>query len=204
LIKTAFLYFLVFFLWFVMFSPWTAAYVNFWLLMSLTAISLISITLIIQRDKFSEIFTYRRVYILIGLFSAFVLYLVFVLGNFFSNLIFSFAQSQVKSIYQLKSQTTPFVLAPLMILIGGAEEVFWRGYVQYTAARRLGPVIGYITASVLYALIHIWSFNFMLIMASLVCGLFWGLLYLKYRSLWPSIISHIVWDLFIFVLLPIH
>ena len=187
-----------------MFSPWTAPHVNFWLMMSLSAIFLISSALYSQRETLSEIYIFKPSYIFIGLAGAFVLYMVFMLGNFLATKLFSFAQGQVNRIYDLRNQSTPLVVGVLVFLIGSAEEVFWRGFVQQSTVKRLGPVKGYLAASVLYALVHIWSFNFMLVMASLVCGLFWGLIYLRYRSLWPAIISHVVWDLFIFVLLPIR
>ena len=187
-----------------MFSPWTAPYVNFWLMMSLSAVLLIAIALFLQRKNFLEIFSFKPAYILVGIFSAFVLYMVFFVGNFIAARLFDFAPGQVNSIYDLRNQSTPLVIGGLMLLIGAAEEIFWRGFFQHTLAQRLGPVKGYLIASLVYALVHIWAFNFMLLMAALVCGLFWGFIYLRYRSLWPCIISHVVWDLFIFVVLPVR
>jgi membrane protease YdiL (CAAX protease family) len=191
-------------LWMVMFSPWTAHYINFWLMMSISAVVLLTGSMIIQRKDLSEIYQFKISYILIGIFSAFVLYMVFIVGNFAASQLFSFAKDQISGIYDLRKQSTPVVIGFLVFLIGPAEEIFWRGIVQHTTAHRLGPLQGYLIASLLYALAHIWAFNFMLVMAALVCGLFWGLVYMKYRSLWPGIISHALWDLLIFVLLPVH
>ena len=36
-----------------------------------------------------------------------------------------------------------------------------------------------------------------------LCGLFWGLLYMRTRSVWPGLVSHALWDLVIFVLAPV-
>lgn len=188
----------------VMFSPWTAHYINFWLMMSFSAIVLLTSSMIIQRKDLSEIYLFKTSYILIGIFSAFVLYMVFIVGNFAASQLFSFAKGQISGIYDLRKQSTPVVIGFLVFLIGPAEEIFWRGVVQHTIARRLGPLKGCLIVSLLYALAHIWAFNFMLVMAALVCGLFWGFVYMKYRSLWPAIISHALWDLFIFVLLPVQ
>lgn len=187
-----------------MFSPWTAHYVNFWLMMSISAVVLLTASTIIQRKDLAEIYGFKTSYILIGIFSAFVLYMVFFVGNFVASQLFSFARGQINGIYDLRKQSTPVVIGFLVFLIGPAEEIFWRGVVQHTTAHRLNPIKGCLIASLLYALAHIWAFNFMLIMAALVCGLFWGLVYMKYRSLWPGIISHALWDLFIFVLLPVR
>jgi len=190
-------------LWMVMFSPWTAHYVNFWLMMSISAVVLLTASIIIQRKGLAEIYRFKTSYILVGIFSAFVLYLVFCAGNFAVSQLFSFARGQINAVYDLRKQSTPVMIGLLVFLIGPAEEIFWRGIVQHTTVRRWGPLNGYLSTSLLYALAHIWAFNFMLVMAALACGLFWGLIYMKYRSLWPGIISHALWDLFIFVLLPV-
>ena len=65
-------------------------------------------------------------------------------------------------------------------------------------------LIAFAITAVIYALVHIWSFNFMLIMAALVAGLVWGLVYrLCPKALPALIVSHAVWDALIFVVLPI-
>jgi membrane protease YdiL (CAAX protease family) len=43
----------------------------------------------------------------------------------------------------------------------------------------------------------------MLFLAALICGLFWGALFKRYRSVWPVLISHALWDVAIFLLFPI-
>ena len=40
--------------------------------------------------------------------------------------------------------------------------------------------------------------------AAAVCGLFWGLLYLREGSLVPVMISHALWDVMTFVLFPLN
>ena len=42
----------------------------------------------------------------------------------------------------------------------------------------------------------------MLILAALVAGGFWGLLYLRIGRIAPLIVSHVLWDLAVFLLLP--
>jgi hypothetical protein len=42
----------------------------------------------------------------------------------------------------------------------------------------------------------------MLILAAAVCGVFWGWLYLRFRSPLLNVVSHAVWDLLVFVILP--
>ena len=82
--------------------------------------------------------------------------------------------------------------------------VFWRGYVQNALSKRWSPNVGFIVTTLVYALVHIWSFNFMLVMAALVVGAIWGLAYRLYpQKLGALIVSHAVWDVAVFVVFPI-
>lgn len=89
-------------------------------------------------------------------------------------------------------------------MIGPAEEIFWRGYVQRTFSAKWGPVSGFIAATAVYSLVHVGSCNFMLVMAALVAGGFWGLAY-RFRPdrLGALVVSHAVWDAAVFVWFPI-
>ena len=69
---------------------------------------------------------------------------------------------------------------------------------------RYGIPAGFVLSVAVYALVHVWSFNFMLIAAAAVCGGFWGLMFLATRRLWPCILSHAVWDVAILLLWPIR
>jgi membrane protease YdiL (CAAX protease family) len=194
-------------LWMVMFSPWTSPYVNFWMMMALSAFFLAGSAFYFQRKDgdFLQGFKFQISDLFIGVFSAFILYMVFMAGDFVSRNILSFAEGQIGGIYGLKSQSAPIVIGlVLFFLIGPAEEIFWRGYIQGKLAQRMGPFKGYLAATAIYAVVHVWAFNFMLFGAALICALFWGFIYMKYRRLWPLIISHSLWDIFIFILLPLN
>lgn len=49
-----------------------------------------------------------------------------------------------------------------------AKEYFWRGYVQKTVSELIGATPAMFVTAAVYALVHIWSLNFMLVMAALV------------------------------------
>jgi hypothetical protein len=87
--------------------------------------------------------------------------------------------------------------------MGPAEEIYWHGFVQRTLGLRLDAIRGVLLTPAVYAAVHISGFNFMLVMAAGVCGLFWGILYQREKSLIPVIISHSLWDVIIFVLFPL-
>lgn len=189
--------------WFVMFSPWTKEYVNFWITMGFAGTTLTLMSAFLG-DKFKKQFSFSVKDILIGLASAAVLYVVFYFGDFFSSLLFDFAKEQVGNIYQMKEGENPLFLSLLLVfLVGPAEEIFWRGYVQRTLGPKYGEWTALIVTTLIYTLVHIWSFNFMLIMAAMVCGAFWGLLYKYNKNLVTLIISHAVWDVSVFILFPI-
>lgn len=140
-----------------------------------------------------------------GVGLAVVLWGVFWLGDKASAWLFDFARPQVELIYGMKTGENPWLLSILLlILIGPAEEIFWRGYVQNALSKRWSPNVGFIVTTLVYALVHIWSFNFMLVMAALVVGAIWGLAYRLYpQKLGALIVSHAVWDVAVFVVFPI-
>ena len=63
---------------------------------------------------------------------------------------------------------------------------------------------GFAVATLLYALVHVSSCNFMLIMAALVAGVVWGGLYRFFPDRFSAIVvSHAVWDAAVFLWFPI-
>lgn len=190
-------------LWFVMFSPLTAAHVNFWVVMTCAAVTLTTLSTIFGREWISSLRpTVHN--ILLGIAIAFCLWCVFWVGGKIAPLILPFASEQVGMIYSTRAQASPVVIATLLLLIiGPAEEIFWRGFVQRRLMERYSPNAGFLIATALYTLIHIWALNFMLLVAALVAGFAWGLIYRFFpQRLTALIISHALWDAFAFVILP--
>ncbi len=182
---------------------------NFWYEMIVAAGTLAGISIYINHkfgpDINFRLYYYENKYIIAGIVSAAILYLVFFTGDKISALIFNFANNQVNGVYSNKTLLDPTVIGLLLFFfIGPAEEVFWRGFVQDTLAHKYGENAGWIIASLIYGAVHIIALNFMLFMAALICGFFWGYVFKRYKSLWPGIISHALWDLTIFVLLPVR
>jgi membrane protease YdiL (CAAX protease family) len=149
-----------------------------------------------------EDFTVRSISLGVG--SAVVLYGVFWLGDILSKLIFSFAGSQVASIYTIRSEAEMTIIALVLLFVTSpGEEIFWRGFLQRWAMDKFGTYKGWLLGSFIYGAIHVVSGNFMLTMAALVAGLYWGYIYLKEGNLVAVIISHMLWTVGIFVLFPI-
>mgnify|MGYP002517897325 FL=1 len=189
-------------LWGIMFSPLTAPKVDFWAMMTVSALVLIAIACLMGKGV--RQFSPKLTDVLLGIASAAVLWGVFWVCNWLSRLVFSFAGTQVGAIYSLRTGHNPWVVgALLMCIIGPAEELFWRGTVQRMLSAKWGPVAGFFAASAVYALVHVWSLNLMLIGAAAVCGGFWALIYAWRRNLTAVMISHCLWDVAVFLVFPI-
>ncbi len=191
-------------LWFIMFSPWTAPFINFWKAMAISCCILILMSVFLSGGRFKDQFIFSKRDIIAGILSAGALWIIFFLGNYFSSILFDFAGGQVQGIYSMKTGENLIFLGPMLVLlIGPAEEIFWRGLIQKSFTQQFGGYKALFITTLIYALVHIWSFNFMLIMAAMVCGLFWGLIYIWNKNLVTLIVSHGLWDLAVFILFPI-
>jgi uncharacterized protein len=143
--------------------------------------------------------------ILAGIFSALLLYLIFYAGNYLCRAILPFAAGEVARVYSFRQNASTLRIFLLMFfLIGPGEELFWRGFIQRHWQNRFGPIAGWLCATALYSLVHLGSGNVMLVFAALICGLFWGALFLRYGSPLLVAVSHTLWDLLIFVALPLE
>ena len=213
---------LAFALWTVMFSPWTAPLVPFWYGMPVAAVMLITMACVWGGNPLKDV-RYRSGEIMLmaaeAVALAAALWGVFWIGDKVSQWLFpSFARVQVNNVYSLRDGWRPTAIAALLFcLIGPAEEIFWRGYVQRTLTEwlvgkestlhdRLSArgITALALSIFLYTIIHLFSLNFMLIMSALVCGVIWCTLYWLFpRRLPMLILSHAIWDAAVFVWFPI-
>ena len=141
--------------------------------------------------------------VLLGLWSAALLYIVFAAGNILSRRLLNFAGSDISAVYDFKTGASGVRIALLMVLvIGPGEELFWRVFLQRALADRHGALRGWILTTLLYTLIHAGSGNVMLMLAALVCGAVWGGLYYRFKSPLLNVVSHTAWDVAVFLLFP--
>lgn len=190
-------------LWLVMFSPLTASFVPFWPVMSLSGVVLTVLAFCLGGNPFGERVRPLSTLVL-GVAIAVALWCLFWLGDKVSQLLFSFARPQVDAIYDMRDGFPQWAIALLlMLVIGPAEELFWRGFVQRRMSQRWGAWCGFLAATACYTLVHVWSGNLMLLLAAAACGFCWGLLYCLMPKRLPAlIVSHALWDAAAFVFFP--
>jgi membrane protease YdiL (CAAX protease family) len=180
---------------------------DFWWWMSIVIALLIALSLALDRSYAGLIlsdFKNKLAWkIGIGILTALSLYAVFYAGNWLSRQIFPFAGQGIGRVYGFKAGVSPLRIVLLTVcLIGPGEEFFWRGYLQRCWQGRFGALPGWLLAASLYALVHAGSGNLMLVLAAGVCGLFWGFLYLRFKSVLLVAVSHTLWDLLVFIVFP--
>lgn len=191
-------------LWTIMFSPWTAPHVNFWVMMTCSGLVLTLYSTWAAPGWWKDI-RLDLTNIVLGVLLAAALWGIFWIGDRLSSLMFDFARPQVNMIYGMKEGENPLVLTVLMLfIIGPAEEIFWRGYIQKNLSARWNPNMGFIVTTLIYSLVHVSKFNFMLIMAAAVAGFVWGLAYRFFPEKFGAILlSHALWDCAVFIWFPI-
>lgn len=105
-------------LWTVMFSPWTAPFVNFWWMMTGSALTLSVFATLFNPGWWREV-KWSLPNVLLGIGIAVALWGVFWLGDKVSSWMFDFARPQVDSIYGMKEGESPWLLAALLLLLIG-------------------------------------------------------------------------------------
>lgn len=166
---------------------------RFWERMTLTGFVLG--TMALANDAELRRLRFRERDIALGLLSAAGLYAVFRTGDRMARTVMPRGSQEIGDIYALRSLRPKSEIATrLATIIGPAEELFWRGFVQ----RRIGAP----GAALAYGGAHLVTGNATLIGAATVAGIYWGLLRAIGMSMPALIISHVAWDIWIFLLAP--
>ena len=131
----------------------------------------------------------------LGLVAAAGLYGIFRAGDGIARQVMPRGNQEIGDVYALRSLRPKEELAArLALAIGPAEELFWRGFVQGRA--------GFLTSTALYGGVHLVTENATLIAAATIAGAYWGLLRTLGMPLGALVISHVAWDIWIFLIAP--
>ncbi|MEP6693238.1 MAG: CPBP family intramembrane glutamic endopeptidase [Chloroflexota bacterium] len=166
---------------------------KFWERMTLTG--LVLGTMALANDAELRRLRFRERDVALGLLSAAGLYAIFQGGDRMARAVMPKGSQEIGDIYALRSlRPKTEIAARLATVIGPAEELFWRGFVQ----RRVGAA----GAAVSYGGAHLVTGNTTLIGAATIAGVYWGLLRALGMSMPALITSHVAWDIWIFLLAP--
>jgi membrane protease YdiL (CAAX protease family) len=178
--------------------------IDFWSSLSLATALLLVLSLFINGENPKTVYGKVSIrMILYGVINGLLLYGLFSLSF---EIIRStpFLLQGVNSVYEFRSGKAQSIIMALLIFpIAPGEETYWRGLVQRRFSERIGPKTGLLLAAFAYALVHLPTLNPMLIITAFIGGLAWGALYQLTDNLVPVIISHTLWDILIFVVLPL-
>jgi membrane protease YdiL (CAAX protease family) len=152
-------------------------------------------TMALANDADLRRLRFRQRDVALGLLSAAGLYAIFRTGDHMARAIMPKGSQEISDIYALRSlRPKSEIAARLATVIGPAEELFWRGFVQ----QRIGAP----GAALAYGGAHLVTGNATLIGAATVAGTYWGLLRAIGMSMPALITSHVAWDIWIFLLAP--
>jgi uncharacterized protein len=141
-------------------------------------------------------------YISIGTISGLVLFGFFWLGNQ-GIVIFDLPfERDIHKLYRWFAPSIFWEYLSLVLVAAPGEELFWRGFILNRLLKYFNPVISIIVGAILYASVMIYSGEFILVLATFLCGLFWGALYLWKKSMPLVIVSHLIFDIMLFIIFP--
>jgi membrane protease YdiL (CAAX protease family) len=174
---------------------------RFWQRMTLTGLGLGSLALLASRAARRT--RIGRGELASGLASAAALYGTFRLGDAFARRYVPGGDAQIRDIYMLRTlRPRSEIAARLATIIGPAEELFWRGLVQEDLMDRFGRWRGSALAAMAYGGVHIVTGNFTLFGAAGIAGAHWCLLRAAGLPLGALVVSHVTWDIWIFLVQP--
>ena len=174
---------------------------RFWQRMTLTGLGLGSFALLTSRSARRT--RIGRSEVALGLASAAALYGTFRVGDAFARRYVPSGDAEIREIYALRTIRPKGEIATrLATIIGPAEELFWRGLVQEALMARYGRWHGAAFAAMAYGGVHIVTGNFTLFGAAGIAGAHWCALYAAGVPLGALVVSHVTWDVWIFLIQP--
>jgi membrane protease YdiL (CAAX protease family) len=131
------------------------------------------------------------------------LYGAFQVGDRVAREVLPGGGEEIADIYRLGELRPHLELAlRLALVVGPAEELFWRGLLQRSLQRRMGRVRAAAAAGLLYGGAHLVTGNRTLIAAATVAGVSWAGLAAAGAPMTSLIVSHSLWDVWIFLIQP--
>ncbi|KAA9026458.1 CPBP family intramembrane metalloprotease [Niallia endozanthoxylica] len=171
----------------------------FWYMFTATMLILMSYSILHEKSDHQVSFLLYSMY---GVFSGIILFAIFWTGNFFIQFFHLPFNKEISRLYTSFAPKQIWHYVVLLLFIVPGEELFWRGFIQKRLTKLMNVKYSILLASVFYASIQVYSGYFIHALAALLAGLFWGALYAWKKNLPLVVISHLTFDVFIFILFP--
>lgn len=170
---------------------------GFWTRALAAGVAIGAYGVVAQRSRIGDLLRPTPADVALGVAGAGVLYGVFWAGHAVLRRWLPTTAAQVQELYQVRSIRTSgrLPIAAVLVVVGPAEELFWRGFVQERA--------GFVLALAAYAAVHLWERKATLVLAAAVGGAFWGALFAWRGTLVAPLVSHALWDLAVLVWFPL-
>lgn len=172
----------------------------FWYLYTFTLLVGIAISLVASKFE-DRLPTWQ--YLLFGIGYGTIIYGFVKLGALLLPFINSGFSNEIAKFLKVYGPENIFHYLMLIFIIATGEEMFWRGYVQQQLKRFTSPMWAVFVSTLLFSLSLAISGFIPGAMAAMVAGLILGALYEWKKSLPLIIVSHVVFVLLLFLVLPL-
>ena len=155
--------------------------------------------------EFKGLFRPRVLYFVFAIAGAVFLYFVFLGGNLAIRAmnISGLSVTGEQNIYGLFSGVSLPLLIFVLILDAVGFESYFRGNLLKAFSKRIGVLSVPLVAG-MDAAIHFSTLNPLFPATTFVADLVWSAYFYKTRDLATTVLFHFVWDILIFVIIPIH
>ncbi|WP_100372514.1 CPBP family intramembrane glutamic endopeptidase [Bacillus sp. FJAT-45037] len=174
--------------------------IDFWMLFPL---SLFILTMVAWATTKMDISSLTSKDVTIGVVSGVALYGVFALGKWLIEVTGLPLMDQLHTLYTLVQPTSTIHYVWLFLIVIPGEEWFWRGFLVKRLLVNHTSINAALIGTALYALAHVFAGSILLVLAACIAGFVWSWIYIKTRNLWIAILSHLVFDVFLLLLLPL-
>lgn len=172
----------------------------FWYLYTFTLLVGIAIALVSSKFE-DQLSTWK--YLIFGIGYGTIIYGFVKLGALILGFINADFTNDLANFLEVYGPNNIFHYLMLIFIIAIGEEMFWRGYVQQQLKRFISPMWAVIVTTLLFSLSIAISGFIPGALAAIVAGLIWGTLYEWKKSLPLIIVSHVVFVLLLFLVLPL-
>ncbi|WP_428908826.1 lysostaphin resistance A-like protein [Niallia sp. Krafla_26] len=173
----------------------------FWHMFTASMLILISYSIFNEKADSQSSYIQNFIY---GVLSGFLLFTLFWLGDYIIDFFHMPFKKEITALYKYYSPSNFWHYLTLLFIIVPGEEIFWRGFIQKKLASKVSLPLSITLATLAYASVQLYSGYYIHMVAALVGGIYWGILYAWKKNITLNIISHVVFDFCLFILFPLR